>query len=65
MADYAVTKVEQVHRLAAEDAVVKSDTTRAWPITFFVIIAGAIVITSAWIALFGYGVWLLLDWIVG
>lgn len=65
MADYAVTKVEQVHRLAAEDAVVKRDATRAWPITFFVIIAGAIVITSAWVALFGYGVWLLLDWIVG
>ena len=35
------------------------------PLVLIGLAAAALLITGAWIGLLGYGVWLLLDWIVG
>ena len=44
--------------------VVEHGANRSLPLAFVVLGVGAIVITAAWILLFGYGAWLLLEWLV-
>jgi hypothetical protein len=44
--------------------VVQPDANRSLLLAFVVLGVGAIVITAAWILLFGYGAWLLLEWLV-
>ena len=43
---------------------VQPEANRSLPLTIVVLGVGAIVITAAWILFFGYGAWLLLEWLV-
>ena len=38
---------------------------KSLPLVFIGLAAAALLITGAWIGLLGYGVWWLLDWMVG
>ncbi len=64
MSQYSTADADVIGQLGVNQ-LVQPDADRSLPLTIVVLGVGAIVITAAWIFLFGYGAWLLLEWLVG
>lgn len=53
--------VRDIQHLGGQD-VVQPESTHSWPMTYLVLSVSAVAITTAWVALLGYGFWRLVDW---
>lgn len=59
------TEAGPIGQQGVQELVVRKTADRSLPMTLVVLGVTAIVITAAWIALLGYGAWVLIDWITG